>query len=141
MNSINQNNTKPGRNPLMEGERNAGGKQEAAKEPGQTQVHRAKWGRAARGDRAGWPAERRRVGGRLGGVQSTRRPKGTGQSGEGSPRRPRGPAGRAPAEGEQVREAASTRRCRPNGRGGQRVQEPRAGPRGILRGNGDDLGR
>ena len=42
-------------------ERNAGGKREDAKEPGQTQVQRAKWGRAARGDRAGWPAERRQV--------------------------------------------------------------------------------
>ena len=38
----------------------AEGKREAANEPDQTEVHRAKWKRAASGDRAGWPAERRR---------------------------------------------------------------------------------
>ena len=43
----------------------AGGKLEAANKPDQGEVDRAKRGRAARGDRAGWPAERRR-GERLG---------------------------------------------------------------------------
>ena len=42
--------------------RGAGGNREEAKEPDQTEVHRAKWGRAARGDRAEGPAERQQKG-------------------------------------------------------------------------------
>ena len=57
----------------------AGGKLEAANKPDQGEGDRAARGRAASGDRAGWPAERRQGGGgRLGGVQRARRPKGTG---------------------------------------------------------------
>ena len=44
------------------GARNAGGKREAANQPDKTKVQRAKWGKAARGDCAGWPAERQQVG-------------------------------------------------------------------------------
>ena len=40
----------------------AGGKREAANKPDQGEGYRATRGRAARGDRAGWPAERRRRG-------------------------------------------------------------------------------
>ena len=46
-----------------EGVGDAGGKLEAANKPDQGEVDRAKRGRAARGDRAGWPAEGRQVGG------------------------------------------------------------------------------
>ena len=41
MNSTKQTNTKLGRNLLKDGGRNGGGKREAAKEAGQSQVHRA----------------------------------------------------------------------------------------------------
>ena len=41
----------------------AGGKREAVNKQDQGEVHRAEWGRAARGDRAGWQAERRQGGG------------------------------------------------------------------------------
>ena len=45
----------------------AGGKREAANKPDQGEGYRVARGRAARGDRAGWPAERQPSTGRGGG--------------------------------------------------------------------------
>ena len=86
-------------------ERNAGGKREDAKEPGQTQVQRAKWGRAARGDRAGWPAERRQV---VGGDWEECKVRGELRA-QGKGGRPRQRAGRAPKEGGEDREERKVR--------------------------------
>ena len=62
--------------------------------------------------------------------------------GEGSPRRPRGRAGRAPGEGGEDREERKVRGdLRAKGRGRQGVREPRAGPQGMLRAEGVDVGR
>ena len=97
-----------------------GGKREAAKEPDQTEVHRIKWGRATRGDRAGRgrPAERGRWGG--GGTGRSAKCKATQKDvGEVSPRRSRGQSGRAPAEGGQDSAGAKYEAtCGPNGREG-----------------------
>ena len=89
---------------------NAGGKREAANKPDQGEGYRAARGGAARGDRAGWPAERRQVGG---GDWEEFKGRGDlraqGEMGEGSPRRPRGRACRAPGEGGEDREGRKVR--------------------------------
>ena len=81
----------------------AGGKREAANEPDQTKVRRAKWGRALR-----WPAERLQVGGgrRKGrGDSQHNRPQGTGRTG----------GGQHTATARAVRPSASGRGRRPGG--------------------------
>ena len=111
----------------------AGGKLEAANKPDQGEVDRAERGRAARRDRAGWPAERRQVAGETG-----RRAKGKATQGHRAKRRRAARGDRAGGLVERQQKGEKTGRsaeyeatCGPKGGEGKGYKNP--GPGGMCR--------